>query len=133
MIVKCIENTNRNLPPEYFQTFRAESDKTVYHVSVGKAYTVFAIAIWRLQPMILISDDTDLPNWYAPELFSVIDPHLSPEWCCALNVKSEGGLRAICGYEEIVQNEGHNDALMDRQKLALSIFANEKQRLQQNL
>jgi hypothetical protein len=97
MQVRCKINTGNALPPKYFEVSRRESKQTVYHISMGKEYTVFAIALWQSAIMFLISDDTDLPNWYSSEFFSVTEAHLPEGWAFRITVAREHGVRRYLG------------------------------------
>jgi len=128
MQVRCKINTGNALPPKYFDVFRGESKQTVYHISIGKEYVVFAIALWQSAIVFLLSDDTDLPNWYSTEFFSVTDAHLPDGWSFSSTAAREHGVEAICGYEHIIADPQHYEALLERDPKALSIFHEQKRK-----
>ncbi|WP_117215857.1 GNAT family acetyltransferase [Allorhizocola rhizosphaerae] len=76
--------------------------------------------------MVLILDDTRLPYWYPIQLFEVADPALPNEWLFADYGNSEH-LQAIWGYEELIREESHYDALLERDADALRIFMERSQ------
>lgn len=72
--------------------------------------------------MVLIRDDTRLPNWYPIQLFEVAEPVLPNNWLFA-NFGNSEHLQAIWGYEELIRDESHYDALLERDPDALRIFS----------
>jgi hypothetical protein len=72
------------------------------------------MALWESRLMVLLSDETDLPSWYPVELFSVTDSHVPGDWLCEVNMQNDGGLRAIQGYERLIRDDAHHDALQER-------------------
>ncbi len=127
MLVRSIANTGDKLPSRYLDS-SGETTKSVYYVTVDKVYRVFAMALWNSNLKLLLLDDTNLPSWYPVHLFSVTDPTVPADWLCAVNMRNEGGMQAIWGYERIVSDDAHNDALMERERDALQVFQLETQR-----
>ena len=126
MKVSCIANSGKSLPGAYLSHgYFAES---VFRIAIGKEYLVFGMALWDSRLMVLLSDEDDLPNWYPVELFSLVDPRLPTDWMCNVNMKNEGGLKAVWGYESLVLDDEHHDALQERESGALEIFQNERNR-----
>ncbi len=86
----------------------------------GAEYEVCAMAVWNGLIMYLVFDRTELPNWYPVELFSVSDHTLPPDWSADVYGPREQ-LQAIWGYREIVLDENHYDALIERDPAAIEI------------
>lgn len=128
MIIVCKANTSNALPKEYFVAFPGDSDQSTYHISIGREYRVFAMALWHSQLMVLLCDDTEYPIWYSVHFFSIRDTSLPGNWQCSINMKNEGGLQAIWGYERLVTDKFHHDALMERDAEALAFFFDERRR-----
>lgn len=126
MQVTCSANTARALPREFSR--RGYFEESVFHIVVGKAYFVFGISLWDSRMILLISDETNLPSWYPAELFTVNDPLLPSDWFCDINLQSEGGLKAIWGYDRLVRDGAHHDALQRRDRDALEIFREEQRK-----
>jgi hypothetical protein len=136
MRVICRLNTGKALrqkplPPKYFTAFRGETEETVFHVSIGKEYEVFAMALWQSVIIVLVLDETKKPNWYSIELFSVADGRLPGDWMFNSLANDERGVEAIWGYEAMVSDPRHYEALIERDRNALDIFEQERRRHQQ--
>jgi hypothetical protein len=129
MRVKCRINDGRYLSKKYFAASRPESERTVYHVSIGKEYQVFAMGLWHSVLILLLIDDTNKPNWYGIELFSVADGHVPANWQFSTSTANEAGVEAIWGYERLVSDPQHYEALIERDPAALEAFAEEKLRM----
>jgi hypothetical protein len=133
MKVLCRFNTGKavrqkKLPPTYFAAFHGESEETIFNVSIGKEYPVFAIASWQSVIILLLADEAHKPNWYSIELFSVTDARLPEDWFFSNRVANEHGVEAIWGYERLVSDPNHYEALIERHREAVAIFEQEKQR-----
>lgn len=123
MTVICINNTGRSLPPRYFDD--GYTKDSVFHVTVGNQYTVFGIELWRSVIVVLVLDDTELPCWYPIDLFTISDPHLPADWFFASYPGNDLLVRAVWGYEHLVMDTLHHDALADRDPKAMKIFRQE--------
>ena len=129
MRVKCEINNGRYLSGKYFAAFRAESERTLYHVSIGKEYWVFAMAVFQSVLILLLIDDTNKPNWYGIELFSVTDSQVPTNWLFSTSIANDHGVEAIWGYERLISDPEHYGALIERDPSALEVFAEEKLRV----
>jgi len=127
MRVKCLANRGIALLPG---NLHGNTTESIFHVVVGKEYLVFAMAIWMTHVSVLLSDENHLPNWYPLELFSVADPRLPNDWLFAEDLRNEYGLQAVWGYERLVQEPSHYDALLERIPEELKYFYIEEQRRQ---
>ena len=74
------------------------------------------MAVWESVLIVLILDETQKPNWYSIELFSVADGHLSQDWSFSNNIANEHGVEAIWGYEAMVSDLTHYEALIERDR-----------------
>jgi hypothetical protein len=119
MIVRCVHKHGEELGiPERRRSF---TDKTVFHVTVGVEYRVFAMSIWETELNILICDDTRKPNWWPIGLFEFDDQTLPCGWEFALldGEAASGGHSlnkevARWGYREMIHNPKHHDDLIER-------------------
>lgn len=119
MRVSCSANTGKALAPRYLVGNTPES---VFHVTVGRDYEVFAIAVYRGAPLLLLSDDNGLPNWYPVDLFSISDPRVSVDWLAASYPDNATGLQFLLGYGQLISDESHYDALLERSPEAMEVF-----------
>jgi hypothetical protein len=123
MILKCKLNHGNELPAPrnglYF------TNQTSFPLTKGKEYTVHGLSLFKLGLIVLVLDETSLPNWYPVELFEVVDGQVSPEWIFATGNEGELGTSAVFGYPELAQNPAHRFGIEDRDDDALQIFFGE--------
>ena len=81
--------------------------------------------------LLLLADDHKLPNWHPVKLFSFTDDHLADDWFFSTSIANEHGVQAIWGYESLVRDPAHYEALLERDQAALKIFYQEKSRREQ--
>ena len=115
------------MPADFFVE-TANTKSSVCHVSIGKMYQVFAMGLWKSSIELLLFGDIQLPFWYPAQLFSVTDPRMPEDWVFAINLQNDGGMQANGGYEKVVFDHLHNDALMEREPDAIEAFLTEMQR-----
>ena len=120
MIVTCISKSDKNSPGAYRALRRPDGASPA--LTPGNDYVVQSMALWGLHLVLLLSDDSNMPYWHPASLFTVANPHLPSNWTYDLARQDERGLRSIWGYREIVEDENHNNALIDRETDALKIF-----------
>jgi hypothetical protein len=103
-----------------------------FNLTVDRTYLVVGMGIWETVLQVLVKDDTGLPAWCPAALFDIGDRPLPPAWRFALR----DGARcsgtdlwtrwvAHWGYDQLVSDERHSDALMERDAEALAVFASE--------
>jgi hypothetical protein len=120
MYVKCTTNSAAGLgEPQHGLYF---SPGTEFDVTVGESYPVYGMAMYKRGLIVLLKDDTGKPNWHPVELFEVTDGQLPAGWKFATRDDGELGMQAIFGYPELVDDEGHKDALLERDSAALLTF-----------
>lgn len=117
MIATCVINNVQSLPPNPL----AYNQSAVIHLSVDTEYAVCAMSIYAGALMVLVSDDTGLPNWYPVQLFRVIDSRIPGDWRFASYGESRH-LQALWGYDEMIEDEQHYDAILSRDPDALEEF-----------
>lgn len=106
-----------------------------YPVTPGKLYPVIGLGIWETVLHALIEDDDGLANWCPIGLFDIGPQTLPSEWSFALadGVSASGRQLwtrwvARWGYDELVKDVDHSDALMNRDPEAIRIFQREVDR-----
>lgn len=106
--------------------------ETVFHLEVGKHYAVLGLGMFETVLLVLVCDETDKPNWLPVGLFEFADARLPDNWEFAVldGIAASGGDAsnrwiARFGYRELVHDETHSDALIERDPHALEIFARE--------
>jgi hypothetical protein len=125
MRVLCNSNEGSALSAKYLGI--GNTPESVFHVQVGTAYSVFAIAVYRGATLLLLSDDDGLPNWYPVDLFSIKDNKIPADWLIAVYSGNDEGLQFLMGYERLVSEDSHYEALLERDPAALSFFRSEAQ------
>lgn len=101
------------------------STKTSFDLSLDKEYIVYGISIWRKIIFYLICDDYQLPNWYPSEIFRISNDDVPDNWKFAINKNSdEYSVLAVLGYPKLTDIDGYYVELIERDKMALEIFAN---------
>jgi hypothetical protein len=123
MRVTCNANTGKALTTKYLVGNTPES---IFHVTIGREYAVFSVAVYRGATMLLLSDDSNLPNWYPVDLFSISDARVPQDWLSAAYAGTGDHLQFLIGYERIVSDESHYDGLLERIPVDLEAFRMEK-------
>ena len=127
MICRCLRNTGATLglPPRGFYY----SERTTFEVTVGKDYRILGLGIYETVLLALVYDDTKKPNWLPAGLFQISKVALPNSWRFSVcdGVAASGGDAsgrwvALWGYEELIEDHRHSDALIERDQSALEIF-----------
>ncbi|MDT7726628.1 MAG: hypothetical protein QOI21_3204 [Actinomycetota bacterium] len=121
MKLKCQFNNGKDLPAQRHGLYYTE--RSVFHVSVGRTYEVYAMTLYKKGITVLVLDDVRQPNWYPVELFEVVGGDLPDDWKFARRGEGEHGTEAIFGYPELVDDESHLESLVGLKKRALEVFS----------
>ncbi len=134
MKVKCLYITNEKFFKKKFehQTYEKYENDLV----LGKEYLVYGILYYEMDYNYLIFDENRSPFWYLSNLFEIIENHLSALWYFR-HFENSNTFRTIFGYNELVNNEYHNDDLMkenkdnliEKEERALTIFYKRKKEM----
>ncbi|WP_173142061.1 hypothetical protein [Kibdelosporangium persicum] len=116
--MKCLRN--KGLPEPAHGLYYTEH--TVFEVTVGETYPVYGISMFNRGLTLLLRDDTGKPNWQPIELFEVVDGRLPDGWKFATRDQGEAYTQAIFGYPRLVDDEGHEEALIEREPDAMRVF-----------
>jgi hypothetical protein len=130
MRVICTANAGKalrqkQLPKKYFEAFHGQADDVIFHLTIGKEYSVFAMALWNSVLIFLLLDETGKPNWYSIELFSIDDGRLPANWFFSRSIANDHGIEAIWGYQRIAVAPGHYEALIERDENSMKAFFEE--------
>lgn len=127
MRVTCIGNSGQQLPKKYLAS--GNTVQSVFHVELGHTYPVYGISLWDDGTLnyLLQGKNEDLPSWNPSELFRVSESSLPMEWY--FNYYSNRTVPAIWGYKELVLDEEHHDALIERESDAIKIFLKRKKEI----
>jgi len=132
MIARCVHNTGVALgEPSRGDFYTTE---TVFNLEVGKDYILLGLGIFETILLALVRDETGKPNWLPVGLFELEDTRIPTGWEFGIldSAAASGGdpanrWVARWGYPELVRNEAHCDALLDRDPRALAVFDREWQ------
>lgn len=107
-----------------------------FNLTIGRSYIVVGMGIWETVLQLLVKDDRGLPAWCPAALFELNDQSLPADWRFVFRdgIRCSGSELftrwvAQWGYEQLVSDEGHANALMEREPQALEIFQSEHARL----
>jgi hypothetical protein len=120
MRVLCTSNRGLALSAKYLAL--GNTPRSEFHVQIGQEYVVFAVAIYSGVTMLLLEDDDHLPNWYPLDLFTISQARIPSDWFSIAYPGTENGLQFLVGYERLVSDESHYDALLEREPEALGFF-----------
>lgn len=124
MIVKCIENTGKNLPKELVSFHGWNREMEFVKVTIGKEYVVYAIVYIENHPFYMIcGDDYDglyvnYPELVPSVLFEVIDNSKSIFW---ISNKTKD-----IGFKEIIDDEFFYGNLIEGEEENIKIFSSMK-------
>jgi hypothetical protein len=124
MLVVCRANSGISLT----QRFREESGNTsssVFHITVGRKYGVYAMALWRFGMGFLLVDDIPRPHWYPAQLFEPLVDDIPPKWRFSNYSQKKDSVLALWGYPSIINEASHYDSLIDGKLSALKVFLGE--------
>lgn len=130
MIGRCIHNTGSSLGEPSRGAFYGVD--TVFQLELEKLYPVVGLGIFETVLLALVCDETGKPNWLPIGLFEFERTSLPDDWEFALldGAAASGGEAsnrwvARWGYAELVHNDRHSDALIERDPAALETFYRE--------
>jgi len=128
MRARCCDNEPVRLPEH--ARGRAWQFESTYPLTIGRSYTVVAIAILEGVLELLVVDDWGGPL-FAPAAFFEMNAAALPEgWVFGLGPgnRARGSdlwsnpVVAMWGYPELFDIPGHADALLEREPAAIEIF-----------
>jgi len=125
MVVKCVINSGKELPKEYFEIGYTPNSKI--DLVEGRKYNVYGICLWRSKLHYLLWDECNISVWYPCIMFSMEDGSIPTSWQFRyINDADVYSVQAIFGYPELAYSESHFAALMELDKNALEIFSKRK-------
>jgi hypothetical protein len=130
MIVTCVYNLGDDLADH--QRGRFTMLHSEYPLTKGAAYVALGMGVWETILEVLVRDDWGKPLWCPLGLFDCPPQPMPADWaftvCDGLTLSGTALWTrwvARWGYEELVRDPGHSDALMERDPAALAIFSRE--------
>jgi hypothetical protein len=130
VIARCVHNTGSTLGEPSRGSFYTVD--TLFHLELGREYVVLGLGIFETLLLALVCDETRKPNWLPIGLFELDVTVLPAHWEFAVldGAAASGGDAsnrwvARWGYPELVRDDRHSDALIERDPHALEIFVRE--------
>ena len=123
MIVRCENNLGQYLPASCHDAKAGYDEKTVFPLSIGKDYVVYALSTYLGHVWYHIWDENSdyYPGWAPSLLFEVVDHRLSQYWIAGTSGDSSVNTFLI-GYREWVLDKSHIRNLFERGSEAGQIF-----------
>lgn len=129
MQITCKSNSGRDLSKKFLSS--GYTPKTEFNLHVNNNYNVYGLCVYDdMLYYLIVPTVSSPPSWYPVELFDVYDSSLPMEWY--FNYYPNGnraGVSAIWGYKELVEDEDHYIALIERNRKAMNIFLKRKEEL----
>lgn len=128
MLANCVSRQFSDLADH--QQGRHRRTTGSYDITVGLAYNVAGMGIWENVLHFLVRNDQGIPEFIPAGLFDCPSQPLPGSWRFALRpgIAAEGSelwespCAAIWGYEELVSDPIHAEALGERSRAALGAF-----------
>jgi hypothetical protein len=94
------------------------SPRSVFPVTLGQQYTVFAMNLYDHHLAYLVYNDVLRPDWMPIGLFEVLDPNLPSDWQFRAAQEAnlppgKWGLQGLWGYPELVESQEHYEGLIE--------------------
>lgn len=120
MRVICRLAKGYDLPQDYKGLYFTAQTK--FHITVGQQYDVYATSFYNGGLIILLIDETGLPEWFPVELFEFSDDDIPHGWKLVPIDNEASKTVAVCGHPRLVGDIELLDALSEHDEAALSIF-----------
>jgi len=132
MIVTCVQNRTADISDN--QRGRFQDIEGQHMLTIGQQYIAVGMGIWETVLYFLVQDDSGMPDFAPAAMFNCDTQAIPERWQFSLcdGISASGRdlwtrWVAKWGYEILVTNSGHSDALMEREPGALAVFAREMQ------
>lgn len=128
MKLTCVSNESSSLPDE--QRGRMVGFVETYPLTVGSTYVALGMRLWENVLFVLVRDDWGNPCFARAGLFDLGSWAVPGGWrfslCSGIRVSGRElwaePCGAVWGYDELVDDPAHADALGERVPEALAIF-----------
>ena len=123
MIVTCRSNRGADLPPNCTDPRAGIYGNTIFPLSIGKEYQVYALTIYLCHAWYyIINDDSfDYPVWAPAPLFDITNPEIPTGWHCTYHRFAHGEYPVI-SFPEWADDPTFYERLVDGDEAAKSIF-----------
>lgn len=120
MKIRCIANTGESLPENYLDSAVNRTKETVFRLTTGKEYVVYAIDEAEGKVWYYICDDNFIyyPQKHCAPLFEIVDSRISKYWRFKL---WENGLLEIA-FAPWLNDPYFYDKLTDQEPAEVDLF-----------
>jgi len=135
MKIKCNDTSAVKLKLSEVNTITSnEFDYNNWGLLANEIYLVLAMILYKdTKYLYYLIDINGKPNWFPNELFEVIDNVLPNQWSFKIfNTESDVDIYCIWGYDELCNQEDHYDQLIEREDEALTIYYNQKRKIEED-
>lgn len=102
----------------------------IYDIQIGKEYEVYGIMFFETRiRYLVICDNSAMPNWIIDDMFEITDCKLPYNWYCNTFV-SNNIMGTTIGYKELAIDYKHLLGLMSQSPKDVSIFINQKDKIE---
>ena len=121
MIIRCVADSGgQRVAPAYGLTYVFPSE---FRLSKGQEYEVYGFALFEKGPAFLVRNDDRSPEWYATNVFEVLDSDAPAGWRAG---RGEG-YELVLTYRELAASEKEMAELVELRQDALRHFARQVQ------
>ena len=100
-------------------------------LTINKEYIVYGVCYHDYSFNYLVYEDTGNLFWYQSELFEIINDKVPSSWYFSFLYHLDSQMKMLWGYDELVNNEDHNDDLLDKNESAERIFYKRKAEIEE--
>lgn len=132
MIVRAVATTGEVLPALSRDSAAGVEGDTVFPVTVGRAYPVFAVTIYLgVAWYYILNDDGHLwPTWAPAPLFEVVDGGLPASWKVGYFRFSRENQYPILSFPEWADDHTFYERLVDGDEAAMKVFAERRHEIE---
>ena len=128
MKVKCIYITGESLSQKFIDI--GWTKQSQMYLKINQEYEVYGMYYYSGIFKYLVVEDDSSPNWYPSEIFEIVNNKIPTWWYFDMIDNPKGGIEALWGYDELINNEDHYDNLINREKVDLEIFHKRKKTIE---
>ena len=106
-----------------------------YGLEIDKEYIIMGLLVYQDTKCIYyLTDVNGKPDWFPYLLFEVTDNSIPKHWFVKIYVKNDDSyIYSICGFNELCNDIGFYDKLLERDETALRIYFKRKIELENEL
>jgi hypothetical protein len=128
MIVRCLTTTAGGLPANAYDSNMGINPDTVFPVTPGQAYPVYAITILLGRAWFYIQNDDGLawPTWTPASVFEILDGHMPASWILNYFRLAPDDQYPLISFPEWAADHYFYERLVDGEPEAVRIYASRR-------